>query len=403
MVSWADVKKWDPTAVGRVADRLKRHRDALVGLEQEAEDAAPPGDWVGQASRAARNELSEHVTRLEEIVAELSAAFTGTADAEAALEDTKRAIGDAEGLAERHEFGISDTGEVVSLRESSASDSFAVLEHRSMIQADLVEQVSRILSSATELDNSLADTLHRAAADGIEAEGGSLSEIAESGAEQAGPGPHEELLEQYNVAPDPDGMTMFPPEWMDWIPGVSSMEMTATEAEILDNLMVHEGAYGVYEAYEIYQEALHQGEQVFDGEGITDGHSDAFRHAYWNAQLTQRFGEEWTAEYTIAHEGVPDGHPTPVAMDLHNNEVGRRIAVENPDASQEELRELLEQAVRDGEMVVIDSNDRLQYSDQVEMGNTRPTNPDNDWPTDNPQRDEHTRPPEPEAYPEHRY
>jgi hypothetical protein len=119
--------------------------------------------------------------------------------------------------------------------------------------------------------------------------------------------------------------------------------------------------------------------------------------------LTQRFGEEWTQEYSTAHERNPDSHPTPVAMDLHNNEVGRRIALENPDASREELRDLVEQAVRDGEMVVVSTDERLSHIDQVDPGGTRPTNADNSWTTDNPERGDHREPDEPDAYPERGY
>lgn len=36
-------------------------------------------------------------------------------------------------------------------------------------------------------------------------------------------------------------------------------------------------------------------------------------------------------------------------MDLYNNELGRRIATENPEASPEELARLVYEAVEDGE------------------------------------------------------
>lgn len=52
-------------------------------------------------------------------------------------------------------------------------------------------------------------------------------------------------------------------------------------------------------------------------------------------------------------------------MDLHNNEVGRRIARENPDADSDELATLVEQAVRDGQTVVISQDGNLGYSDQI--------------------------------------
>lgn len=57
--------------------------------------------------------------------------------------------------------------------------------------------------------------------------------------------------------------------------------------------------------------------------GLADGHGDAFRHVYRSARMTQLFGEQWASEYTTAHERNPAGNSIPVAMDLHNNEVGR--------------------------------------------------------------------------------
>ncbi|MGH3914056.1 MAG: DUF6973 domain-containing protein [Pseudonocardiaceae bacterium] len=160
---------------------------------------------------------------------------------------------------------------------------------------------------------------------------------------------------------------------------------------------------GTIAAKDIYQEALHRAESALGGKGGTDGHADAFRHAYWNAMLTDRFDEEWTQEYTTAHEQNPDSHSTPVAMDLHKNEVGRRIALENPDTSRDELRDLVEQAARDGEMVVIGTNERLDHSDQVDLGATHPTSKDHLWPIDNPERGQHRDPGEPDVYPERGY
>jgi len=63
----------------------------------------------------------------------------------------------------------------------------------------------------------------------------------------------------------------------------------------------------------------------------------------------------------------------------------------------------VEQAVRDGEMVVVSTDERLSHIDQVDPGGTRPTNADNSWTTDNPERGDHREPDEPDAYPERGY
>ncbi|MBB5907764.1 DUF6973 domain-containing protein [Actinoalloteichus hymeniacidonis] len=140
--------------------------------------------------------------------------------------------------------------------------------------------------------------------------------------------------------------------------------MTASEARMLEDI----GVLGAKDAYDIYRTALHDAENVFDGAGSTDGHSDAFRHAYWNAMLANRFGQDWAAEYATAHERVPDNPASSQSMDLHNNEVGRQIAAAHPDAGPEELAELIEQAVYDGDLIVVETDGRLTHSDNVEIG-----------------------------------
>ena len=100
-----------------------------------------------------------------------------------------------------------------------------------------------------------------------------------------------------------------------------------------------------------------------------DGHNDAFRHAYWNATLTREFGVEWTKQFTTAHEGSNPGNSTREAMDLYNNEVGRQIALDNPNASPQQLADLVKKALDDGKLVVIASNGHLAWSNNVANGN----------------------------------
>lgn len=57
-------------------------------------------------------------------------------------------------------------------------------------------------------------------------------------------------------------------------------------------------------------------------------------------------------------------------MDLHNNEVGRRIQAEHPNASPTELKELVKKAVENGQLVVVGPDGQLKYSNQVPFGDT---------------------------------
>ena len=169
------------------------------------------------------------------------------------------------------------------------------------------------------------------------------------------------------------------------VPFAGSKRMTETEAKLLDNLGSRKGLLGLKkfrditsndpndlgQAYSTANKYFPQtdaaGKLVRGGE---DGHNDAFRHAYWNALMTKNFGEKFAAAFGTAHEGVPGNPADKEAMDLFNNELGRRIATENPNASDEELADLIFKAINNGEAVVIDGGNNLAFSNKVAVGAT---------------------------------
>lgn len=54
---------------------------------------------------------------------------------------------------------------------------------------------------------------------------------------------------------------------------------------------------------------------------------DAFRHAFWNAVMTRLIGRGGAARWANAHEnGDKLNTPRQMAMDKHNNLVGRETA-----------------------------------------------------------------------------
>ncbi len=54
-------------------------------------------------------------------------------------------------------------------------------------------------------------------------------------------------------------------------------------------------------------------------------------------------------------------------MDLYNNEVGLRIATDNPDAEPDELADRVREALEQGDLVVVDRDNDLAWSDQVPL------------------------------------
>ncbi|NMO19629.1 hypothetical protein HPC49_48350 [Pyxidicoccus fallax] len=167
------------------------------------------------------------------------------------------------------------------------------------------------------------------------------------------------------------------------IPFAPEAEVTKTEAKMLDQLSVSQGLYGLKKLNDIKEKAFAEADRLYPTPGSVpgnipedrrgewvgnDGHRDAFRHAYWNALMTREFGADWTKQFATAHEALPGNPATREAMDLYNNEVGRQIAIDNPNASPEELATLVQQAVTDGKTVVLDSSGQLQWSDRVAYG-----------------------------------
>lgn len=176
----------------------------------------------------------------------------------------------------------------------------------------------------------------------------------------------EGILERYQVTEDPDGMVDWEPPWPASI-FTDAESVTAGEARMLDDL----GLLGQRDMQQIKEAARAEANSRFappSGNEVNN-HNDAFRHAYWNALMTQRFGEEWTGQFTTAHERLPDNNASNEAMDLWNNEVGRRIAAANPDASPEQLAGMVEQAVRNGETVVIRPDGQgVIWSNEIPVG-----------------------------------
>ena len=228
---------------------------------------------------------------------------------------------------------------------------------------------------------------------GLSAPPGLLGPVLQAAADAiggAGRPDLDQVLKDYQVVED---------EMVRWRPNigpfpidlafVESKWMTRTEAELLDRLGTERGLLGLKTFSDIASpdggQAYGTADEYFPQvdardnliPGGEDGHNDAFRHAYWNALMTKHFGEDFAAAFGTAHEGVPtnpitgQGNPPGrEAMDLFNNELGRRIAHENPDATDDELADLVFEAVQDGEAVVIDARGELAFSDRVAVGAT---------------------------------
>ncbi|MFC9251914.1 DUF6973 domain-containing protein [Amycolatopsis thailandensis] len=378
MLSYGDVRRWRPGPLDESEQNLKNGNEKLVGLDDELSSAGAPmgkdGQWSGAAASAAGGKLALLGDSLEHTVAEVNAAWRAVALASDDVTALMHKVAEADWQARAGNFAIGDQGDVSDLGappDVPPEQAEDVKRERAKIKDELLDRVGEIMKRARVVDRDLADVLMKIGRGEIHDGGATtLAAAATAGATQGSL--HDELLAKYRVAPDPDGKVSWPSGAIGWIAkrfGLNPQEMSASEARHLED----RGWLGAADAYGIYRTALHDAETVWDRKGETDGHSDAFRHAYWNAMLSHRFGEEWTESYTTAHERKPDdprAHATAQAMDLHNNEVGRQIAADHPDAGPDELKRHVKEAVERGDMVVVGGDGRLVRSNEVALGET---------------------------------
>ncbi|MFY1637416.1 DUF6973 domain-containing protein [Solwaraspora sp. WMMB335] len=370
MTTYGEIRVWRAGLLDETATGLARRRDELVELSDELAAARPPKTWSGEVAQAARRSAARLIDRLEHLVAEVAAVRSATADAAQSVRALQGLVNEADHLAWSHHFSINDDGSVTDHAGEfgSAGPGPLGLPERLAALSRIGELVGIITARAAEIDHLFVAVLDRAIRGEI-GDGGatSLADAAKHGDQFGDRGLHDELLRRYRVSVDPDGMVEFPTGVLGWSLerlGHSRQEVTAGEARLLEDI----GLFGIKDAYDIYKTALNSAENVFAGQGLTDGHSDAFRHAYWNAMLTNRFGEGWTEQYTTAHERGGTNTATAEAMDLHNNEIGRRIAAAHPDAGPDELAQLIEQAVQDGDLVVVGPDGQLVRSNEIAIG-----------------------------------
>ncbi|WP_454811951.1 WXG100 family type VII secretion target [Paenarthrobacter nitroguajacolicus] len=217
----------------------------------------------------------------------------------------------------------------------------------------LLERTSRGIEEASKSVLTNADEQAGASTEGADGSSGSSSNPGNDATTKTAaatdptqPTP-EEILDQYQVS-DAE-TTNWPGDWDPLRFVVDQKVVTEKEAELLNGL----GPFELNAFKGIHDDAFSVADERFPSEDRNDDQNDAFRHAYWNALMVKEFGADWAEDYATAHEQLP-GNPAPrEAMDLYNNEVGRNVAIANPDASAEELADLIEDAVNNGDTVVV--------------------------------------------------
>ncbi|MGW1739040.1 WXG100 family type VII secretion target [Nocardia sp. NPDC001965] len=357
------IRQWDTASLGQQGQEWTQAAQTTLtehgAVSRQLADS--PGFWRGDAADAMRVKGEETRTSLSSVVTALEQAGTVATQAGPSLLAAKTTAVNAIDTAEKERFVVGEQGDVGYTKELLA-----------WVQAELGTMSWQIAHSvlykqAQKHEDVIKPAL-RAAADAAETVRNALDKAFEN--VKLPPGWElEAIVTEYQAQADPGGMVTWPEEGLLGLiagPTGKAKEVTAAEAEMLDNLSMGDKI----RFYRIMTEAEDTANGMFEGDLEQDDQTDAFRHAYWNALMTREFGEDWTKEYTFKHEGRPDNASVREAMDLYNNEIGRTIALQNPDASPEELQDLVKEAVGRGDTVVINQERQLSWSDDVPIGQT---------------------------------
>jgi hypothetical protein len=169
-VSYDDVRTWNADAVEAAATDLRRRRDALIGLQDELDDARRLPDWHGTAGETARTSLGDTRNKAETLVAELAAVERALQTASDGVTALKSRIANNDALADTFAFRIAADGAIVDVKPADppprsrfeAEEAIEARRYRDGIRKQLEEATKAILTTANSIDTALAQVLQLA-------------------------------------------------------------------------------------------------------------------------------------------------------------------------------------------------------------------------------------------------
>ncbi|MER5389307.1 alpha/beta hydrolase [Saccharopolyspora sp. NPDC002686] len=189
MVSFAEVRRWNPGALETVHGELGKRRDDLVGLQDELDGAKNPDSWTGDAADKSAQEHQKLVEDMRALIAEVSTVRLAVARAADDVAKIKQQIDEADHEAQANGFQITEEGgvrDVAPPQDVPEDQVEEVKQHRLQIRDKLSAEVEEILDRAEDTDEELAKALNAAEKDEVDpGEGDSLAGAATPAGAQA--------------------------------------------------------------------------------------------------------------------------------------------------------------------------------------------------------------------------
>ena len=106
----------------------------------------------------------------------------------------------------------------------------------------------------------------------------------------------------------------------------------------------------IWPTWKATQQTMQVSSSLFGSSHHRSGKANAFRHALWNILIcknTVKFTKNeqksafWAKKITDLHEKLAKSEKIDTMMDLHNNEVGSRLFLEEIESNQSDLNDIL--------------------------------------------------------------
>ncbi|MFD6162358.1 WXG100 family type VII secretion target [Nocardia sp. NPDC060256] len=169
-IGYDDVRKWDAGALDTSATNLRGRRDKLIGLQDELDDARKLPEWHGPASELARSSLGKTRDNAEILIAELSAVERALQDASDDVSALKTRVANNDSLADTYQYRIADDGTIVDNKpadpppksRTEAEDRAETQRYRETIKRQLEQETKAILTTAKNIDGTVAGVMQLA-------------------------------------------------------------------------------------------------------------------------------------------------------------------------------------------------------------------------------------------------
>ncbi|RZQ65844.1 alpha/beta hydrolase [Amycolatopsis suaedae] len=164
MVTWGEVRRWQPGPLQDSVGPLNSAYNQIVACSDDLRSANTPDGWSGQAASAAAGKINAIIDGLEEHAADIAAARRSFGDTGDAITGICNGVREAEELAKARHFTIGDDGAVIDngLPPGTPEDRKAAeAEDRKTVAEELRERVAQVLRSATDVDDDFCAVLDK--------------------------------------------------------------------------------------------------------------------------------------------------------------------------------------------------------------------------------------------------